>query len=136
MNILLVDDDDVSQEAVIRSFAKNGIDFPVVTAVDGQEAWEILNGQHVSKSIDRPYVVLLDLNMPRMNGFELLNKMRNDKELMSDVVFILTTSNADADRAKAYEEYIAGYMVKSFVGPKFKKLASLMSQYASSVVFP
>lgn len=135
LTVFLVDDDDVSCESVVRSFKKHSITFPIVTASDGREALEILRGQHPSKKLSQPYVILLDLNMPRMNGFEFLQEMRADPALAANVVFVLTTSNDDSDRTRAYAEHIAGYMVKSFVGPQFSKLTNLMRSYRSSVTF-
>ncbi len=136
MMVFLVDDDDVACEAVARSFRKHHIDFPIVMAHDGVEALEILRGQHENKKLAAPFVILLDLNMPRMSGFEFLQEMRRDPVIASNVVFVLTTSNDDKDRARAYEENIAGYMVKSAVGPQFSKLASLLQSYKCSVSLP
>lgn len=136
INILLVDDDDVSAESVVRSLRKNAVDFPVTLARDGLEALEILRATHPQLSIEKPYLVLLDLNMPRMNGFEFLHEIRQDKELHNSVIFVLTTSDADSDRVRAYEENIAGYLVKSAVGPQFSKLASLLECYRAAVSLP
>ncbi|AQT59681.1 two-component system response regulator [Cellvibrio mixtus] len=136
INILLVDDDDVSAESVVRSLRKNAVDFPITLARDGMEALEILRETHPHLSIEKPYLVLLDLNMPRMNGFEFLHEVRGDKTLHSSVIFVLTTSDAESDRMRAYEENIAGYMVKSVVGPQFSKLASLLESYRSTISLP
>ncbi len=136
LTVFLVDDDDVSCEAVIRSFKKHSVPFPVVMAHDGIEALEIIRGEHPTKKLEEPFVILLDLNMPRMNGFEFLQILRSDPKIASHVVFVLTTSNDDNDRTKAYQEYIAGYMVKSAVGPQFSKLASLLLSYKASVSLP
>ncbi len=136
INILLVDDDDVSAESVVRSLRKNAVDFPITLARDGMEALEILRSSHPQLSIEKPYLVLLDLNMPRMNGFEFLHEIRADEKLHSSVIFVLTTSDAESDRVRAYEENIAGYMVKSVVGPQFSKLASLLESYRSSISLP
>ncbi|MFC3117028.1 response regulator [Cellvibrio fontiphilus] len=136
INILLVDDDDVSAESVVRSLRKNAVDFPITLARDGVEALEILRSVHPHLSIEKPYLVLLDLNMPRMNGFEFLHEVRSDKNLHNSIIFVLTTSDADSDRVRAYEENIAGYLVKSSVGPQFSKLASLLESYRSTVSLP
>lgn len=133
LNVLLVEDDDVSAEAVERSLKKHGVDSNLVWAEDGQEALDILRGQHPTKKISRPRLILLDLNMPRMNGFEFLDALRGDKELSSSIVFVLTTSDSDADRSSAYHRHIAGYMVKSTVGPQFAQLCRLLNEYVSSV---
>jgi len=136
LTILLVDDDDVACESVMRSFKKNGIPFPITTAGDGVEALEILRGKHKEKTIGPHTVILLDLNMPRMNGFEFLAEIRQDASLASSIIFVLTTSDSDSDRIRAYEDNIAGYMIKSAVGPQFSKLASLLVGYNQSVELP
>lgn len=136
VNILLVDDDDVAAESVVRSLRKHTVDFPVTLARDGIEALEILHKTHPDLSIEKPYIILLDLNMPRMNGFEFLQEIRNDKQLHDSVIFVLTTSDFDSDKARAYNENIAGYMVKSAVGPQFTKLAALLDNYRNTVALP
>jgi CheY-like chemotaxis protein len=136
MNILLVEDDDVAAEAVVRSLRKHEMDFPITLAQDGLEALEILRGQHPELTIESPYISLLDLNMPRMNGLEFLKAIRADEKLSSSVIFVLTTSDADADRQRAYQANIAGYMVKSAVGTQFEKLANLLEQYRITVKLP
>lgn len=136
INILLVDDDDVAAESVVRSLQKHTVDFPVTLARDGIEALEILRKTHPDLSIEKPYIILLDLNMPRMNGFEFLQETRSDKQLRDSVIFVLTTSDFDSDRTRAYQESIAGYMVKSAVGPQFSKLAALLNDYRNIVALP
>lgn len=134
--ILLVDDDDVAVESVQRSMTKANVPFPIVVAEDGQVALDILKGKHATKTITEPVIVLLDINMPRMNGFEFLDNIRNDEKLKPTIVFMLTTSSNDSDKAKAYNKNIAGYMVKSAVGDQFKHLFSLLEQYCNSVALP
>ncbi len=134
-SVLLVDDDDVAAEAVVRGLRKHSMDCTVVIAEDGRAALQIMRGAH-ERRISKPYLVLLDLNMPRMNGIEFLREVRLDKELKGTVVFILTTSGAEADRTRAYDENVAGYMVKSGVGPQFAGLARFLTEYRSSVLFP
>jgi CheY-like chemotaxis protein len=136
INILLVDDDDVATEGVQRSLRKSDVNFHAVTAEDGVEALDILRGTHLQKSISAPMLVLLDLNMPRMDGFTFLEEVRSDKVLHQTVVFVLTTSSRDADRSASYQKHIAGYMVKSEVGPQFSKLAALLTSYGQSIALP
>jgi CheY-like chemotaxis protein len=136
LSILLVEDDDVAAEGVIRSLARNGVNLPVAWVEDGLAALAVLRGQSVRREIRRPRLVLLDLNMPRMNGFEFLAALRADPALRDEVVFVLTTSDIDADRTRAYHEQIAGYMVKSDVGPQFAKLAGLFLAYRDAVCLP
>jgi len=136
LSVLLVDDDDVAAEAVMRGLRKNSMHCPVVIAEDGRVALEVLRDAHATRRIARPYLVLLDINMPRMNGFEFLRALRSDDKLCGTVVFVLTTSGSDGDRARAYRENIAGYMVKSGVGPHLKGLAQFLIEYRSSILLP
>jgi CheY-like chemotaxis protein len=136
LTLLVVDDDDVAAEAVVRGMRKHALDCPIVIAEDGMAALQILRGQHPTRQIAKPYLVLLDLNMPRMNGLEFLRELRSDGQLRGTVVFVLTTSGSDADRARAYQEFIAGYMVKSGLGPQLSGLARFLTEYRSSVLFP
>lgn len=136
VTVLLVDDDDVDAESVIRSLRRSPAPVNVLWVEDGLEALEVLRGQHPVLTIERPLVVLLDLNMPRMDGFEFLAALRNDPALHDLVVFVLSTSAAEADRTRAYHENIAGYLVKSSVGPQFSKLARLVVGYQAAVTLP
>lgn len=134
--ILLVEDDDVAAESVVRSLGRIGAPFPVVWAEDGVVALAALRGEDPARPVPRPRVILLDLNMPRMNGFEFLEQLRADPRLTDDVVFVLTTSDADTDRMRAYHEHVAGYMVKAAVGPQFSRLAQLLASYQAAVRWP
>ncbi len=134
LSILLVEDDDVAAEAVERSLKKSGITIPIVHAANGAIALEILRSK--APLCRRPLITLLDLNMPQMNGFEFLRAVRSDPALASLIIFVLTTSDAELDRARAYEENIAGYMVKSAIGPQLSRVANLLREYATSVLLP
>jgi CheY-like chemotaxis protein len=136
LTLLVVDDDDVGAEAVVRGMRKYVADCSVVVAEDGREALQILRGEHPSRRVAKPYLVLLDLNMPRMDGIEFLRELRSDGVLHGTVVFILTGSGSDADRARAYREHIAGYMVKSGLGPQLSGLGRFLTEYRATVMFP
>jgi len=136
VTVLLVEDDDVDAEAVIRSIRRSQVPVDVVWVEDGVEALEVLRDQHPSERVERPVIVLLDLNMPRMDGFEFLQALRSDPDLRDLVVFVLSTSSADADRMRAYHENIAGYLVKSSIGPQLARLAGLLLSYRTAVTLP
>lgn len=136
LTVLLVEDDDVAAESVVRSLNRASAPYPVVWAEDGVMALAALRGEDPQRRVPRPRVILLDLNMPRMNGFEFLQALRTDPLLADDVVFVLTTSDADSDRTRAYHAHIAGYMVKAAVGPQFSKLAQLLTDYHQAVRLP
>ncbi|NND61262.1 MAG: response regulator [Gammaproteobacteria bacterium] len=135
VNILLVEDDDVDAEAIERAFEKAKIANPVFRARDGLEALEMLRAKGADE-IARPYIVLLDLKMPRMNGLAFLDEIRLDEDLRDSVVFVLTTSAAEKDVSAAYEKYVAGYIVKSQVGSSFKDLIGLLDYYWRVVALP
>ena len=128
VSILLVDDDDVAREAMIRSLKKNRIHIPVTEAEDGFIALQIIQGTHPELKIEKPFIVFLDLNMPRMDGFEFLNLVRGDPKIADTVVYVITTSNAEEDQKMAYSKDIAGYLEKSTVGLDFSVLSHLMDQ--------
>jgi len=116
MNILIVDDNEIDVMALKRAFSSANIDNPIHVAVDGVEAFEILRGKNGKKKLQKPYVILLDLNMPRMNGHEFLEAIRGDDELANTIIFVLSTSAAEDDIEAAYKHKIAGYIVKENSG--------------------
>ncbi len=83
-----------------------------------------------------PYIIVLDLNMPLMNGLEFLAVLRSEEALRSAVVFILTTSSAERDLEAAYAFNVAGYLIKDNLGPGMANMADLLHSYANSVVLP
>jgi CheY-like chemotaxis protein len=135
-SILVIDDDDVAAEAVVRGLRKHELHCPIVLAEDGHVALQILRAEHATRRIAKPYLALLDLNMPRMNGFEFLRALRADPESRATLVFVLSTSGSDTDRARAYDENIAGYMLKANLGPQLKGLAHFLRDYNSIMLLP
>lgn len=135
VNILLVEDDNIDAKAFLRAMEKLRISNPVTVARDGVEAWELLKGLG-GKPIPRPNLVILDINMPRMNGLELLRKIRGDADLRSLIVFVLTTSNDEQDKFEAYDLNVAAYMLKSDLGGSFMGAVGLVEQYWRVVEFP
>ncbi len=112
VSFLLVDDDEVDIISMQRALKKQKIANPLLVARDGIEALEILHGTHEVFRRPHSVIVLLDLNMPRMNGHEFLNAIRGDATLSQLVVFVLTSSRHERDIHQAYEQNVAGYIVK------------------------
>jgi CheY-like chemotaxis protein len=108
-SILLADDDRIDTKAFLRALAKLGAAHSVSVARDGQEAWEMLSGEAGL----RPDLIVLDINMPRMSGLELLRRIREEDGLRETPVFVLTTSDEESDRLDALKLQVAGYIVKS-----------------------
>ena len=131
LKILLVDDDDVDREAVRRGFAKAEVPFTLIEARNGMEALRRLTGEDGVGTVARPLLILLDLNMPRMSGLEFLEHLRARPALRDHVVFVLTTSNSEDDRAAAYRHNVAGYITKAQIGTNYESLAELLHSYWS-----
>lgn len=130
VNILLVEDDTVDVMNVERAFKKNNIQNPLFTAKNGIEALAMLRGTHATTIIQpRPQIILLDLNMPQMNGLEFLKEIRKDPGLKSISVFVMTTSNDDRDRCEAYNLNVAGYILKPVSFEKFVAAVSILDSY-------
>ena len=98
----------------------------------GLEALEALRND----TVERPFIVLLDLNMPRMNGMEFLSAIRSDPNLSDIVVFVLTTSQLDEEISAAYKKNIAGYIVKSSSNQDYKQLIRFLENYWNIVELP
>lgn len=136
VKILIVDDDDVCIMALKRAIKKMKLLNPVSVAKDGVEALEILSGDGGVEKLMPPYIILLDINMPRMDGHEFLEALREDPNLQRSLVFILTTSSAPEDVHRAYEKNVAGYVVKEDPYTSFKATFELVDKFSNLIVFP
>lgn len=136
MTILLVDDDKVDAMAVRRSFRQLKIANPIIEAHNGIEALDRLRGENGCERVPRPCLVLLDLNMPRMGGFEFLEELRNDPALRRTLVFVMTTSAAEVDRTRAYDKNVAGYVLKHRPGKSFLETIRMFESFWKVVSFP
>src|SRR5687768_10528327 len=134
MTILLVEDDEVDVMNVKRAFKKNNISNRLVVASNGIDALEILRS--VSPENPRPKIVLLDLNMPRMGGIEFLKEIRQDADLSSLSVFVMTTSNEDSDKIEAFNLNVAGYILKPLSMDRFISAVSTLNSYWTLCEYP
>lgn len=133
LNIVLVEDDAVDVMNVRRAFEKNKIINPLHVAANGIEALQMLRGDQVPKE---RRIVLLDLNMPRMNGIEFLRHVRSDPALNLIPVVVLTTSGDEKDKVEAFNLNVAGYLVKPVTFSDFAELMATVNKYWSLVEFP
>jgi CheY-like chemotaxis protein len=136
VTILLIDDDTVDVTAIRRSFWQLKIANPLIVARNGLEALDILRGNNNHEKLATPYLILLDLNMPRMGGIEFLDILRRDPGLRRSLVFVMTTSAADEDRERAYEKNIAGYVRKPIAGEGFTPAICALESYWRAIEFP
>lgn len=119
IKFLLVEDNDLDAEKINRTMKKLSLDNPVIRARDGIEGLEILRGQNGKVKLTQPYIILLDLNMPRMNGAEFLRELRNDSQLKNAYVYVLTTSDRYQDITTMNKYQAAGYIVKNITKKTF-----------------
>ena len=136
VNILLVEDDEIDVKTLTRAFKDLKIANPIFRARDGLEALEMMRGTAGFTQVPSPYIIILDLNMPRMGGLEFLNVIRKDPELMRAVVFVMTTSAAEEDRIRAYNHNVAGYILKQNPGHTFIEAVSMLEHYWRVVELP
>lgn len=134
--LLLVDDDDVDVLGFKRELKQLGVSTPVVVAHNGEEALAMLRGTNDEAPLTPPYIVLLDLNMPRMGGLEFLKELRADDKLKRTIVFVLTTSAAEGDMLQAYDYNIAGYICKTTPADSVRNAVKLIDLYWSTVQLP
>lgn len=133
LNILLVEDDEVDVMNVQRSFKKNNISNPLFVAGNGVEALEMLRNGSVPA---QNRLILLDINMPKMNGIEFLRVLRADPALRANPVVVLTTSNDDKDRMESFQLNVAGYLLKPVTFSSFVELMLALNKYWMLVEMP
>ena len=107
LNILLIEDDMIEVMKLNRTISSLELEHKIVEANNGEDALKILN-----KKDELPDIILLDLNMPKINGIEFLNILKNDDILKYIPTIILTTSSNQRDLLECYEIGIAGYVLK------------------------
>lgn len=135
LHILLVEDDDVDVEYMVRGFRQQGFPLPLRVACNGLEALSILRTSH-EDGHGPAWIVITDLNMPRMNGLELLSELRCNPQLRCLAVFVLSSSNLDRDIWAAYNQQVAGYLLKANLDQQLPQLCHLLVCYQALVVFP
>ncbi len=123
--ILLVEDDQVDFMTIQRALRQLETPNPLHHVTDGEKALEYLR----DATKPRPALILLDLNMPRMNGHEFLAHVKDDPLLKMIPVVILTTSGDDGDRVSSFEKSVAGYMIKPVEYPKFLETMRKIRDY-------
>ena len=133
INILLVEDDEVDVMTVKRAFAKNNISNPLFVAHNGLEALELLRKEDVPSS---RRLILLDVNMPKMNGIEFLRELRSDPKLQQASVVMMTTSNEERDRIEAFKFNVAGYLLKPVTFQQFAEVMSTINKYWALMEMP
>jgi hypothetical protein len=132
--ILLVEDNPVDLDLTLRAFAARKLANPIEIARDGEEALAFM--EKWEQGDLRPIVILLDLKLPRVNGLEVLEKIKSHPEFKSIPVVILTTSSETSDMQRAYELGVNSYIVKPVDFEKFMDVAGQIELYWSVINKP
>ena len=136
VKLLLIEDNDIDREIVRRAFRKADIPCEIVTARDGGEAIDLMLGDADNEPLPRPYMVMLDLDMPEIDGLEFLSEIRADPILRRTVIFVLTGAIRDDDRDRCYDHCVAGVLLKDRLNNDPVGLVSMLRDYWKLVDFP
>lgn len=123
--ILLVEDDSIDAMTVKRAFKDLKVTNPLAHSLNGEEALDYLRDE----SNEKPCVILLDLNMPKMNGIDFLKVVKNDDVLKKTPVVVLTTSTEESDVVESFELSVGGYIVKPVDYKKFVEAIRTIELY-------
>lgn len=133
---LVVEDNELDVEKIERGFSRLKILNQMVHVKDGYQALDILRGTNGATKLSPPFIILLDLNMPRMNGLEFLAELRADTSLSHAPVFVLTTSDRRDDIESAYKFNICGYIVKPVAMTQMIESLTTLNMYWSLSELP
>ncbi|KZM38976.1 chemotaxis protein CheY [Marinomonas sp. SBI22] len=132
ITILLIEDDDVDAIGINRSFVKAGLKNEIVRAKNGKEALHLLK----MGVVGYPFIILLDLNMPMMDGLEFLTYLREYEKFKQSIVYVLTTSKSEQDIALSFDKNVAGYFIKNEVGTGYDSIVEFLGSYMKIAHFP
>ncbi|MBI4358068.1 MAG: response regulator [Candidatus Omnitrophica bacterium] len=122
--ILMAEDDEIDTETIRRAFRDVKIANRLDAVTNGEEALDYLRNEDKN-----PCLILLDLNMPRMNGFEFLKVVKRDDDLKRIPVVVITTSGEGRDKTECFNLGVAGYMVKPFDYQGFIEIVKALHHY-------
>lgn len=131
MRVLLVEDDEVDVEALRRAARARNLPYDISVATDGGQALKALRDPDQNWN-RKEFFILLDLNMPGMNGHQFLAELRADERYRRSMVFVLTTSGHERDIKLAYDYNICGYFLKSDINTSLDTIA----RYVETTRFP
>ncbi|MEU5553166.1 MULTISPECIES: response regulator [unclassified Micromonospora] len=134
VHILVVDDDPGDVLMIEEALATSTVDKVIDVVSDGQEAMEFLRREGRHTGAHRPDVILLDLNMPRMDGRQVLGEVKNDEDLRTIPIVVLTTSNADTDIISSYTLQANAYVTKPIDLDDFNDVVHRIDEFFGRVV--
>jgi CheY-like chemotaxis protein len=129
MKVLVVEDNPDDVTIIKRAMRKSEVKCELYFARDGEEALDFLHREGEFEDVPRPDLVLLDLNLPKINGLEVLSKIKEDERLRRIPVIVLTISEREEDMVKAYDSGAASYMTKPVDSKDFERLIGTVQDY-------
>jgi len=134
LNILLVEDDPGDVVLVREALAERALPVRLEVVGDGVEAMSYVRAEDGYASRSMPDLILLDLNLPRKSGTEVLAEIKADAALCTIPVIVLTTSKADADVLAAYREHANAYVTKPSDFARFREIVQRIDEFYAGVV--
>lgn len=134
--LLIVEDNETDIMCLKKALEKSGIGKTIVTASNGEEALAFLRGDSPEQGTRIPNLILLDLNMPIMNGFEFLEVVKSDARLKAIPVVVLTSSTSRVDMNDSYNNSVAGYIEKPMDPEEYFNIVRVLDQYWSLNYLP
>lgn len=131
--LLLVEDNDNHAYLIERVLQKQEADLEFVRVCDGEQALAYLRRQEPYRDVELPQAILLDLKLPKLGGHEVLEQIKADQELRLVPVIVLTTSDAQADRQRAYFNHANSYVVKPLDFTEFSRALVEVSTYWGTI---
>lgn len=129
MKVLVVEDNPNDVTIIKRAMRKSEVKCELYFACDGEEALNFLYRESEFEDAPRPDLILLDLNLPKINGLEVLAKIKEDEHLRRIPVIVLTISEREEDMVKAYDSGAASYMTKPVDSKDFERLIQTVQDY-------
>lgn len=134
IQLILVESDEAEAVAIRRACATMGVNGEITHFHNSSEALAALQGQLGSQLLTTRFLILLDIDQP--DGLAFLDALRNDANLRRSIVFVISRSADDEDKAAAYDRRVAGYLVKDILDPDYTNLCDLIDVYERSIQFP
>jgi CheY-like chemotaxis protein len=134
ISVLLVEDDPGDVMLIREAFAENKVGNVLSVVSDGVEAMKFVRGEGEYAALERPDLVLLDLNLPRKSGAEVLAEIKGDPSLSTIPVVVLTTSQAEEDVLRSYEMHANAYVTKPVDFERFGEIVRQIDDFFVGIV--
>ena len=135
MHILLVEDNEGDILLVSEALEEGKFLHDLSVVKDGQSAIDFLQRKNEHADVKQPNLVLLDVNLPRLNGHEVLHFIKNDDKLKHIPVIMLTTSSSEKDMLSCYRNYANCYIIKPVDANRFDEVISAIQQFWTSIAY-